>query len=74
MKENFIHELKIMYNFLKIEPADQIPRKAYQRFGSTIHVTVKIDLEKQSKGGTPKKSKIISKRGAKNRLGNDILI
>ena len=38
MKKDLLHELKIRDRFLKLEPVDELTKKAYQGFGSTINI------------------------------------
>ena len=74
MKKDLLHELKIRDRFLKLEPADEITKKAYQGFGSTINIIGRVRVRIRSKGCDASDQKLFITEGAeKNLLGNDIL-
>ena len=51
--------------FLKIETADEITKKAYQGFGSTINIIGKIVVRIPSKGWDAKDQQRLSLKGQK---------
>ena len=74
MKKDLLHELKIRDRFVKLEPVDEITKKAYQGFGSTINIIGKVRVKIQSKGWEANDQKLFITEGAeRNLLGNDIL-
>ena len=74
MKKDLILELKIRDRFLKLEPVDEITKKAYQGFGSTINIIGRVRKRIRSKGWDASGQKRFITEGAeKNLLGNDIL-
>ena len=74
MKKDLLHELKIRDRFLKLEPVDEITKKSYQGFGSTINVIGRVRVRIRSKGWDASDQKIFITEGAeRNLLGNDIL-
>ena len=74
MKKDLLHELKIRDRFLKIESVDEITKKAYQGFGSTINIIGRVRLRIRSKGWDASDQKLLITEGAEtNLLGNDIL-
>ena len=74
MKKDLLHELKIRDRFLKIESVDEITKKAYQGFGSTINIIGRVRVRIRSKGWDASDQKLLITEGAeKNLLGNDIL-
>ena len=74
MKKDLLHELKTRDTFLKIEAVDEITRKAYQGFGSTINIIGRVPVRIQSKGWDARDQKLFITEGAeRNLLGNDIL-
>ena len=74
IKKDLLHELKIRDRFLKLEPVDEITKKAYQGFGSTINIFGRVRVRIRSKGWDASDQKLFITEGAeKNLLGNDIL-
>ena len=74
MEKDLLHELKIRDRFLKLEPVDEITKKAYQGFGSTINLIGRVRVRIQSKGWEARDQKRFITEGAeRNLLGNDIL-
>ena len=74
MKKDLLHELKIRDRFLKLEPVDELTKKAYQGFGSTINIIRRVRVRIRSKGWDASDQKLFITEGAeKNFLGNDIL-
>ena len=74
MKKDLLHELKIRDRLLKLEPVDEITKKAYQGFGSTINIIGRVRVRIRSKGWDASDQKIFITEGAeRNLLGNDIL-
>ena len=74
MKKDLLHELKIRDRFLKLEHVDELTKKAYQGFGSTINIIGRVWVRIQSKGWNASDQKLFITEGAeKNLLGNDIL-
>ena len=74
MKKGLLHELKIRDRFLKLEPVDEITKKAYQGFGNTINVIRRVRVRIRSKGWEACDQKLFITEGAeRNLLGNDIL-
>ena len=50
MKKDLLHELKIRDRFLKLEPVDELTKKAYQGFGSTKNIIGRVRVRIRSKG------------------------
>ena len=50
MKKDLIRKLKIRDRFLKPEPVDELTKKAYQGFGSTIIIIARVRVRIRSKG------------------------
>ena len=74
MKKDLLHELKIRDRFLKLEPVDELAKKAYQGFGSTIKIIGRVRVKIRSKGWDARNQNFLITEGAeKNLLGNDIL-
>ena len=74
MKKDLLHELKIRDRFLKLEPVEEITKKAYQGFGSTINIFGRVRVRIRSKGWEANDQKLFITEGAeRNLLGNDIL-
>ena len=74
MKKDLLHELKIRDRFLKLVPVDEITKKAYQGFGSTINIFGRVRVRIRSKGWEACNQKLFINKGAeRNLLGNDIL-
>ena len=74
MKKDLLHELKIRDRFLKLESVDEITKKAYQGFGSTINIIGRVRVRIRSKGWEANDQKLFITEGAeRNLLGNDIL-
>ena len=74
MKKDLLHELKIRDRFLKLEPVDELIKKAYQGFGSTINIIGRVRVRIRSKGWDASEQKlIITEDAGRNLLGNDIL-
>ena len=74
MKKDLLHELKILDRFLKLETVDEITKKAYQGFGSTINIIGRDRVRIRSKGWEACDQKLFITKGAeRNLLGNDIL-
>ena len=42
IKKDLLHELKIRDRILKVEPVDELTKKAYQGFGSTINIIGRV--------------------------------
>ena len=71
MKRELLHELKIRERFVKI---DEITKKAYQGFASTINIIGKVTVKIQSMGWDVKDQQLFITEGAKrNLLVNDTL-
>ena len=64
MKKDLLHELKIRDRFLKLEPVDEITRKAYQGFGSTINIIGRVRVRIRSKGWEASDQKLFITEGA----------
>ena len=64
MKKDLLHELKIRDRFLKLEPVDEIIKKAYQGFGSTINIIGRVRVRIRSKGWDPSDQKLFITEGA----------
>ena len=74
MKKDLLHELKIRDRLLKLEPVDEITKKVYQGFGSTIYLFVRVRVRIRSKGWDASDQNLFITEGAeRNLLGNDIL-
>ena len=74
MKKDLLNELKIRDRFLKLDPVDEITKKAYQGFGSTINIIGRVRVRIRSKGWEASDQKLFTTEGAeRNLLGNDIL-
>ena len=74
MKKDLLHELKVRDRFLKLEPVNEITKKAYQSFGSTINIIGRVRARIRSKGWDASDQKRFITEGAeRNLLGNDIL-
>ena len=74
MKIDLLHELKIRDRFLKLERMDELTKKAYQGFGSTINTIGRVRVRIRSKGWDASEEKLFLTKGAeRSLLGNDIL-
>ena len=74
MKKELLNELKIRDRLLKIEAVDELTKKAYQGFGSTINIIGKVSVRIRSKGWDAKEQKLFITYGAeRSLLGNDML-
>ena len=74
MKIDLLHELKIRDRFLNLERMDELTKKAYQGFGSTINTIGRVRVRIRSKGWDASEEKLFLTEGAeRNLLGNDIL-
>ena len=74
MKKDLLHELKIRDRFLKLEPVDELTKKAYKGFGSTINIIGGVRVRIRSKGWDAGDQKLFITEGSeRNLLGNDIL-
>ena len=74
MKKDLLHELKIRDRFLKLEPVDELTKKAYQGFGSTINIIGRVRVRIRSKSwGASDQKLFITESAERNLLGNDIL-
>ena len=74
MKKDLLHELKIRDRFLKLEPVDELTKKAYQGFGSTKNIIGRVRVRIRSKSwGASDQKLFITESAERNLLGNDIL-
>ena len=74
MKKDLLHELKIRDRLLKLKPVDEITKKAYQGFGSTINIIGRVRMRIRSKGWEACDQKLFINEGAeRNLLRSDIL-
>ena len=74
MKKNLLHECKLRVRFLRVEAVDEITKKAYQGFGSTMNIIKKCIVRTQSKGiDAEDQQPFITEAAEGYLLGNDIL-
>ena len=58
MKIDLLHELKIRDRFLKLERMEELTKKAYQGFGSTINTIGRVRVRIRSKGWDASEEKL----------------